>query len=408
MKIHIVQQGDTLWKLAKKYDVDFEQLKAVNNHLSNPDVIMPGMKIKIPTGGVPVKKQTIKKEQPVQVKEQPIQVKEQPIQMKEQPKAKEMPLPKKEEVKVPEEIKKPEPIIQQPIAQPPQQPITQEQYLQNMNMNFNIYKPVPPPKQPKVPEPPKMPVKETPKVEKPKPMVPPPPEPPKKEMPMPSMPIQQPIAQPAPMQPQGCYPVSGIMPGCSYNMPPVVQPYQAQPFQPYQQQPMMPPTQAYGYPQGSCGTPAPMPYVQGYPAMPMQGYQQPPLQQMQPPMQPMPYNVPQMQQPWPQNANLDDLDDLDNEFFAEQPLPNVPPTGVPYTGAQMPPMQMPAGYSGNWGQPHNAPMYGAVPMQQSIPQQASPWGYPQHPNQIPMYQQPQPQPFNTAGAQPPRKDQKEE
>ncbi|UTW70041.1 SafA/ExsA family spore coat assembly protein [Anaerobacillus sp. HL2] len=139
MKIHIVQQGDTLWKLAKKYDVDFEQLKAVNNHLSNPDVIMPGMKIKIQL--VPVKKQTIKKKEP--------------MQMKEQPKAKEMPLPKKEEVKVPpppkvpEEIKKPEPIIQQPI--------TNEQYLQNMNMNFNIYKPVPPqPIQPKVPEPPKM------------------------------------------------------------------------------------------------------------------------------------------------------------------------------------------------------------------------------------------------------------
>ena len=30
VKIHIVQKGDTLWKLAKKYGVDFEKLKAAN------------------------------------------------------------------------------------------------------------------------------------------------------------------------------------------------------------------------------------------------------------------------------------------------------------------------------------------------------------------------------------------
>ncbi|WP_230203554.1 SafA/ExsA family spore coat assembly protein, partial [Bacillus massiliigorillae] len=48
MKIHIVQKGDTLWKLAKKYGVPFEELKKLNSQLSNPDMIMPGMKIKIP------------------------------------------------------------------------------------------------------------------------------------------------------------------------------------------------------------------------------------------------------------------------------------------------------------------------------------------------------------------------
>ncbi|WP_275418039.1 SafA/ExsA family spore coat assembly protein [Fervidibacillus albus] len=68
MKIHIVQKGDTLWKIAQKYGVDFEQLKSMNTHLSNPDMIMPGMKIKIPdTGG------TIKKETPMYKKEMPIQ-----------------------------------------------------------------------------------------------------------------------------------------------------------------------------------------------------------------------------------------------------------------------------------------------------------------------------------------------
>jgi morphogenetic protein associated with SpoVID len=62
VKIHIVQKGDTLWKIAQKYGVDFEQLKKINGHLSNPDMIMPGMKIKVPTAGVPVKKEVPKKE----------------------------------------------------------------------------------------------------------------------------------------------------------------------------------------------------------------------------------------------------------------------------------------------------------------------------------------------------------
>ena len=51
MKIHIVQKGDTLWKLAKKYGVKFDELKKLNSQLSNPDMIMPGMKIKIPGMG---------------------------------------------------------------------------------------------------------------------------------------------------------------------------------------------------------------------------------------------------------------------------------------------------------------------------------------------------------------------
>jgi morphogenetic protein associated with SpoVID len=62
VKIHIVQKGDTLWKIAQKYGVDFEQLKKMNGHLSNPNMIMPGMKIKVPTAGVPVKKEMPKKE----------------------------------------------------------------------------------------------------------------------------------------------------------------------------------------------------------------------------------------------------------------------------------------------------------------------------------------------------------
>ncbi len=72
LKIHIVQKGDTLWKIAKKYGVDFEELKSMNTQLSNPDLIMPGMKIKVPSGNVAVKKEAplqqaapIKNEMPI-------------------------------------------------------------------------------------------------------------------------------------------------------------------------------------------------------------------------------------------------------------------------------------------------------------------------------------------------------
>ena len=44
-------KGDTLWKIAKKYGVNFEELKKLNSQLRNPDMIMPGMKIKVPTSG---------------------------------------------------------------------------------------------------------------------------------------------------------------------------------------------------------------------------------------------------------------------------------------------------------------------------------------------------------------------
>lgn len=55
LKIHIVQKGDTIWDIAKQYGVDFEELKQLNSHLSSPDMIMPGMKIKIPSTAKQVK-----------------------------------------------------------------------------------------------------------------------------------------------------------------------------------------------------------------------------------------------------------------------------------------------------------------------------------------------------------------
>lgn len=65
MKIHIVQKGDTLQKLTDKYHVDFEALKKMNPQLSDPDRLRPGMKIKVPTGSVPVKKEKSKVPHPM-------------------------------------------------------------------------------------------------------------------------------------------------------------------------------------------------------------------------------------------------------------------------------------------------------------------------------------------------------
>lgn len=48
MRIHIVQKGDSLWRIAEQYGVDFEQLKAANDHLANENELMPGMKVYIP------------------------------------------------------------------------------------------------------------------------------------------------------------------------------------------------------------------------------------------------------------------------------------------------------------------------------------------------------------------------
>lgn len=48
MRVHIVQRGDTLWKIAKEYKVSFDDLKRLNAHLANPDYIVPGMEIFLP------------------------------------------------------------------------------------------------------------------------------------------------------------------------------------------------------------------------------------------------------------------------------------------------------------------------------------------------------------------------
>ncbi len=48
VRIHIVQKGDTLWRIAKQYGIGLEELKRLNAHLANPDYIVPGMEIVLP------------------------------------------------------------------------------------------------------------------------------------------------------------------------------------------------------------------------------------------------------------------------------------------------------------------------------------------------------------------------
>ncbi|KHE70325.1 hypothetical protein LD39_11745 [Halobacillus sp. BBL2006] len=122
VRIHIVQKGDTLWKIAKKYGVDFEELKSVNTQLSNPDMIMPGMKIKVPQGTKQVKKEMPKKEMP----------------------KKEM--PKKEMPSMPpykENVPKPIPIIKEDEKKPVAKGVMEKPMMpmQPINMNMPISMP---------------------------------------------------------------------------------------------------------------------------------------------------------------------------------------------------------------------------------------------------------------------------
>lgn len=46
-----VVKGDTLWDIARAHNVSLDELIAANPHVANPDLIFPGDRITIPTGG---------------------------------------------------------------------------------------------------------------------------------------------------------------------------------------------------------------------------------------------------------------------------------------------------------------------------------------------------------------------
>jgi len=100
LKIHIVQKGDTLWEIAKQYGADFEQVKQLNPQLSSPDMIMPGMKIKIPASSKPVKKEGEHKKEAQKETQKPAA--EKPYK---DTSPKPMPVTKEDDVKQPKDIK---------------------------------------------------------------------------------------------------------------------------------------------------------------------------------------------------------------------------------------------------------------------------------------------------------------
>ncbi|WP_053351190.1 SafA/ExsA family spore coat assembly protein [Ornithinibacillus contaminans] len=147
MKIHIVQKGDILWELSKQYGVDFEQLKQANSHIASPDMIMPGMKIRIPTSAKTVKKETALKEMQTKPKEVQIQPQVEQPYLDISPKP--LPVINEDEVQPIKEVQPQMPMPQMPqmpqIPQPLPQPISQpetaqfpliEQELNYLTFNF--------------------------------------------------------------------------------------------------------------------------------------------------------------------------------------------------------------------------------------------------------------------------------
>ncbi|MFC4769667.1 SafA/ExsA family spore coat assembly protein [Effusibacillus consociatus] len=51
MKVHVVQKGDTLWKIAKMHGVPLASVIAANPQIADPDKINVGMKVNVPTEG---------------------------------------------------------------------------------------------------------------------------------------------------------------------------------------------------------------------------------------------------------------------------------------------------------------------------------------------------------------------
>ncbi|MFC0418341.1 SafA/ExsA family spore coat assembly protein [Cytobacillus solani] len=47
--IHTVQSGDTMWKIAVKYQVGVTEIINANSQISNPNMIYPGQKVNIPS-----------------------------------------------------------------------------------------------------------------------------------------------------------------------------------------------------------------------------------------------------------------------------------------------------------------------------------------------------------------------
>ncbi|TRM12821.1 SafA/ExsA family spore coat assembly protein [Lentibacillus cibarius] len=204
MKIHIVQKGDTLWEIAKQYNADFEQVKEMNPQLSSPDMIMPGMKIKIPSSSKPVKAEKTKKKE---------------MQKPEVEKPYKDTSPKPKPVEKEDDVKPPKPVE-------PKMPIQQQAMQVPIEQEMNHYTTI------NLPQVPSYTMPEQAPTEKPKPMpYQPKPMPPKQPHYTPTIP-QPPVSK--------VEPYSGSKPDCGCGgKKPAQQPMYQQPmYKPMPQQPM--------------------------------------------------------------------------------------------------------------------------------------------------------------------------
>lgn len=65
MKIHIVREGDTMWDLVQKYNTPLERILEANPQIEDADQLKAGIKVRIPTGRIPVLNQKKDELEPV-------------------------------------------------------------------------------------------------------------------------------------------------------------------------------------------------------------------------------------------------------------------------------------------------------------------------------------------------------
>lgn len=267
LKIHVVQKDETLWTIAQKYNVSVEEVIAANTQVSDPNMVMPGMKITVPIA-YDHKKQSTKKAETKEKKESKPkeQLKQKPKQQPKQQPKHILPAINEDEEEKWEPLKKEMPALPLHFNQQsmPKQPSPEGQWPQ---MTDNCEPQVPPvqgAKQQKKEM--KQPIQPLPKMGE----IPQPPQP----MP-PFQPEQMPMQQQTP-----CYPQEDMSFGYMAN----------------QQQ--VPNTFPVNYPAQVMGTQShPTPYPAQMPTsnncwQPMPANQQQPSQ----PIQPLPWNQPMMPQ----------------------------------------------------------------------------------------------------------------
>ncbi|GAE92590.1 YRBA protein [Gracilibacillus boraciitolerans JCM 21714] len=322
MKIHVVQKDETLWKIAQKYGVSLDEVIKANSQISNPDMIMPGMKIKIPTAS-DNKKQQVSPGNKKQQQVAPSTDKKDKQELKPQNQI--LPSIEEDEEKKWEPLKKEMPALpihfnkQQPAPQPVPSQTSQDLKWTQLTNNFetNIH-----PMQMMEEE------NEVKGVQEPM-----------KPQPMPQY-MQQPVQQ-MPMQ-APCYSHDGIPYGFGYGqmgqMP--SQPYsggfqqQGMGAASYPQQMQQPSSQNWNQ-----GQMSPMPYQHGQfggQPMPWGGTSQMPQQQGFPAPQPQQM----MPQSMPNQPSM--VQQMPGEPMIPQPgMPNYPLMPLPYGMQDQSPQQMP-------------------------------------------------------------------